>query len=127
MPRPIADPVVVAGVPVTLWEYVEPDRSRPVDFVQLGEHAARLHRLAPDRLADVTPLPFCGDAAWLAIERRLRAAEALEALDGQALAALRAAWRRVADWAERARGEVEFVCKRRPPSRQRPDARSGAP
>ena len=106
-----ADPESVAGVQVSLREYIESDPAQPIDFVQLGEHAARLHRLAPDRLTEVVPLPVlrrrdaaAGDGS------PARAAEALDVLDRHALAALRAAWRRVADWAERARREEPVVC-----------------
>lgn len=62
---PLADAELVGGAKLSLWEYIHADERRPVDFGQLGEIVARLHRVAPDRMKDVVALPFCGDAAWL--------------------------------------------------------------
>lgn len=106
---PIADAAVIAGIPVSLWEYVESD-GRPIDFERLGEFAARLHALPVERLAGIVALPFCGDAAWLAIERRLLDVEAAAVLHGAELAALHTAWRRLQDWQDRARSESQVVC-----------------
>ena len=35
-----------------------------VDWAEVGEMIARLHRLDPDSLAAHYPLPFCGDFPW---------------------------------------------------------------
>jgi Ser/Thr protein kinase RdoA (MazF antagonist) len=106
---PLADAAEVAGLKVSLWEYVHADERR-IDFRQLGELVARLHRVAPDRLSDVTALPFCGDAEWLASERRLAAAEAANLLDAEGLAALRRECVALRGWHDRARGGALVVC-----------------
>lgn len=54
---PLADPDVVGGAKVSLWEHIRADEHRPIDFQQLGEVVARLHRVAPARLKDVVALP----------------------------------------------------------------------
>jgi len=59
---PLADPEVVGGGKLSLWQYIDADEGRPIDFRQLGELVARLHRLPPARLREVVALPFCGDA-----------------------------------------------------------------
>src|SRR4051794_36524081 len=68
---PLGDAAVVEGAQVSLWEYVPADVRRPVDYEQLGDVVARLHRVPPSRVQDLVALRFCGDAAWLAIDRRL--------------------------------------------------------
>jgi Ser/Thr protein kinase RdoA (MazF antagonist) len=106
---PLADPDVVDGAQVTLWEYVPAD-GRPIDFAQLGEVVARLHRVAPARLNDVVALPFCGDAAWLAIDRRLAQAEAAGVVDAGGIDALTQVALALGDWQARARQEPLVVC-----------------
>jgi Ser/Thr protein kinase RdoA (MazF antagonist) len=73
---PLAGPELVDGAKLSLWEYVHADEHRPTDFEQLGEVVARLHRVPSAQLENVVELPFCGDAAWLAVERNLALAEA---------------------------------------------------
>jgi Ser/Thr protein kinase RdoA (MazF antagonist) len=107
---PLADVGLLGDAQVSLWEYVPVDARRPIDYVQLGEIVARLHRVPPSRLRDVVALPFCGDAGWLAIERRLADAEAARAVDADGIAALRAASLALGDWRERAREEPLVVC-----------------
>jgi Ser/Thr protein kinase RdoA (MazF antagonist) len=107
---PLAGPEVVEGAQVSLWEYVDADPRRPIHFEQLGEVVARLHRIAPARLRDVVALPFCGDAAWLAIDRRLAQAEATGVVDASGLAALRRASDALRDWPDRARRQVQVIC-----------------
>src|SRR4051812_883213 len=51
VPAPLADVESVDGVPVSLWEYVP--AGGPIDFEQLGGVIARLHGIAPARVADV--------------------------------------------------------------------------
>jgi hypothetical protein len=51
---PLADTEVIDGAKLSLWEFVDADPPRPIDFEQLGEIVARLHRIAPSRLHDVT-------------------------------------------------------------------------
>lgn len=88
---PLGDAEVVGGARVSLWEHIRTDASRPIDFQQLGEVVARLHRLEPAGLRDVVPLPFCGDAAWLAVDTNLAQAQAASLVDADEAAALRRA------------------------------------
>jgi Ser/Thr protein kinase RdoA (MazF antagonist) len=107
---PLADPVVVDGVKLSLWEYIRADEDRPIDFRQLGALIARLHQVAPDRLKDAVALPFCGDAGWLAVEQNLERAAEAEVVDAAGLAALRGECVRLHDWRDRARREALVVC-----------------
>jgi Ser/Thr protein kinase RdoA (MazF antagonist) len=107
---PRAGVELVGGAKVSLWEYVPADERRPVDFEQLGEVVARLHRLEPARLREVVPLPFFGDAAWLAVEERLAAVEAEDLLDADGVAALRRECVALRGWRDRARRDELVVC-----------------
>jgi Ser/Thr protein kinase RdoA (MazF antagonist) len=107
---PLADAHVLEGAKVSLWEYIDADPHRPIDFEQLGEIVARLHRIAPARLKDVMALPFCGDAAWLAVEQNLALAEAANVVDDDALAVLRRECLALRGWRDRARQEALVVC-----------------
>jgi Ser/Thr protein kinase RdoA (MazF antagonist) len=107
---PLADAELAGGAKVSLWEYIRPDENRPIDFSQLGEVIARLHRVAPARLEDVVGLPFFGDAAWLAVETRLAQMQAAGLVEAGELAALRRACDRVRGWHERAREHALVVC-----------------
>ena len=110
VPAPLEEAEQIDGSWVSLWEYVPADPGRPVEFEQLGEVVARLHGVAPARVDDVVPLPCCGDAAWLAIERRLADAEAVGVVAGSGLSALRQASLGLRGWRERARRGVQVVC-----------------
>ena len=110
VPAPLEDAEVIGGSCVSLWEYVPADTGRPIDFERLGDVVARLHGLAPARVGDVVPLPFCGDAAWLAIERRLAEAEAAGVVDDAGLSALRGASLALRGWQARAREGTQVVC-----------------
>jgi Ser/Thr protein kinase RdoA (MazF antagonist) len=110
VPAPLADPEVLDGAQVSAWEFVSPDPHRPIDFEQLGDVVARLHRIAPGRLEDVVALPFCGDAEWLQVERLLDRAEAAGVVDAPGLAALRRAAAALGDWHEQARRAPPVVC-----------------
>ena len=107
---PLADADVVGGAKLSLWEYIQTDERRPIDFEQLGEVVARLHRVAPARLENVVALPFCGDAAWLAVEQNLALAEAANVVEADGLAALRRECVALRDWHDRARRELLVVC-----------------
>jgi len=107
---PLADADVVDDAKVSLWEYIHADERRPIDFEQLGGVVARLHRVAPARLKEVVALPFCGDAAWLAVEQNLALAEAANVVDADGLAALKRECVALRGWQERARREVLVVC-----------------
>lgn len=111
---PVAAPLtpaeVVDGAKLSLWEYIDADERRPIDFEQLGEVVARLHRVTPARLQDVVALPFCGDAAWLAVEQNLALAEAANVVDADGIAALRRSCVALRDWQDRARQDVLVVC-----------------
>jgi Ser/Thr protein kinase RdoA (MazF antagonist) len=106
---PLTDAEEIGGAQVSVWEYIQAD-DRPIDFRQLGEVVARLHRVAPARVADVVTLPFCGDAAWLAIEENLALAEAANVVDAAGIAVLRKECVRLRGWRERARPEMPVVC-----------------
>jgi hypothetical protein len=101
---------LVGGAKVSLWEHIDADGRRPIDFQQLGEVVARFHRLAPARLSGVMALPFCGDVAWLAVEQNLALAEAANVVDAEGLAALRRASVALRGWHDRARQEAPVVC-----------------
>jgi Ser/Thr protein kinase RdoA (MazF antagonist) len=107
---PLADAHLVGGANVSLWEHIPAEKGRPIDFRQLGEVIARLHRVPTSRLTDVVALPFCGDATWLAVERNLLRAEAADVVDAGGLAALRRACVALRGWQDRARGEAVVVC-----------------
>jgi Ser/Thr protein kinase RdoA (MazF antagonist) len=107
---PLADADVAGGAKLNLWEYIHTDERRSIDFEQLGEVVARLHRIAPARLKEFVALPFCGDEAWLAIERNLVLAEAAHVVDADGLAALRRECAALRDWQDRARRDVLVVC-----------------
>jgi Ser/Thr protein kinase RdoA (MazF antagonist) len=107
---PLADAEVIGGAKVSLWEYVDADEGRPIDFQQLGEIVARLHRVPPARLTDVVSLPFFGDAPWLALEQNLGLAEAANVVDAEALAALRRRCDALRDWRHRAPRDGLVVC-----------------
>jgi Ser/Thr protein kinase RdoA (MazF antagonist) len=110
VPAPLADAELVDGAKLSLWEHVDADERRPIDFRQLGEVVARLHRVAPARLKDLVPLPFCGDAPWLAVERNLAPAEAANVVDADGIAALRRKCVALRGWHERARRAPLVVC-----------------
>lgn len=107
---PLADAEAVDGAKVSLWEYIDADEGRPIDFEQLGEVVARLHRVAPARLEHVVELPFCGDAAWLAVDPNLALAEATNVVDADGLEALRRESIALRGWHERARQDALVVC-----------------
>jgi Ser/Thr protein kinase RdoA (MazF antagonist) len=107
---PLADPDVIDGAKLSLWRYVDADEGRSIDFEQLGEVVARLHRLDPARLNDVVALPFCGDAGWLAVEQNLALAEAADVVAADGLAALRRECVALRGWQERAREDWLVVC-----------------
>jgi Ser/Thr protein kinase RdoA (MazF antagonist) len=107
---PLADPDLVDGASLSLWEFIQADQDRPIDFEQLGEVVARLHRVAPARLSDVVALPLCGDAAWLAVEQNLELAEGANVVDADGLAALRRECVALRDWHDRARQDALIVC-----------------
>jgi Ser/Thr protein kinase RdoA (MazF antagonist) len=107
---PLGEPAVVGAAKLSLWEYVDADDRRPIDFEQLGQIVARLHRVAPTRLKDVVALPFCGDADWLAVEQNLELAEAANVVDADGLAALRGKCATLRGWQSRARRDVLVVC-----------------
>lgn len=52
--EPLADVEPVGDAQVSLWEHIEADEGRPIDFEQLGEIVARLHQVAPDAPAQST-------------------------------------------------------------------------
>jgi Ser/Thr protein kinase RdoA (MazF antagonist) len=110
VPAPLADALVVEGAWVSLWEYVDADRSRPIDYEQLGALVARLHRIAPARLQDVVALAFCGDPAWLEVEQNLALAEAADIVGADGLAVLRRECIARRGWQDRARQEPLVVC-----------------
>lgn len=110
VPAPLGEAELIDGAWVSLWEYVPAATRRPIDFGQLGEVVARLHRVAPARLKDVVALPFCADAAWLAIDRRLAEVEAAGVLDASGLSVLRAASLALRGWQDRARQGMQVVC-----------------
>jgi Ser/Thr protein kinase RdoA (MazF antagonist) len=107
---PVADPDVIDGAQLSLWEHIDADVGRPIDFEQLGEIVARLHRVAPARLKEVTALPFCGDAAWLAVEQNLALADAANVVDADGMAALSRQCLALRGWQDRARQDVLVVC-----------------
>ena len=107
---PVADPDVIDGAQLSLWEYIDADVGRSIDFEQLGEIVARLHRVVPARLKDVVALPFCGDAAWLAVERNLALADAANVVGADGMAALRRECLALRGWQDRARQDVLVVC-----------------
>jgi Ser/Thr protein kinase RdoA (MazF antagonist) len=108
--EPLADPEVVEGATVSTWAYVGAESGRPVDFEQLGEIVARLHRVEPARLNGVVALPYCGEAAWLEMDRSLARIEAAGVIDAVGLEALRHAVLGLGDWRERARRGGMVVC-----------------
>jgi Ser/Thr protein kinase RdoA (MazF antagonist) len=110
VPAALAGPEVVGEATVSLWEHIDTDERRPIDFEQLGEVVARLHRVDPASLRDVVALPFCDAPAWLAVERRLEEVEAANLLDAEGLAALRREAVALRGWQERARREALVVC-----------------
>jgi Ser/Thr protein kinase RdoA (MazF antagonist) len=107
---PVADVEVVDGTQVSVWDHVPGDPARPIDYERLGAIVARLHRVEAERLDGVAALPFCADAAWLAIDGRLAQAEATGVVDAAGLAALRRAWEGLGDWRARAHDENMVVC-----------------
>jgi Ser/Thr protein kinase RdoA (MazF antagonist) len=107
---PLTDPEVLDGVQLSLWQHIDADASRPIDFEQLGELIARLHRVDPGRLKGVVDLPFCGDAAWLAVEANLELAQAAAPVDLEGLAALREECAKLRGWQQRAQCEDLVVC-----------------
>ena len=107
---PLGDAEQVGGANVSLWQWVQADEGRPIDFRQLGEVIARLHQVEPARLEGVVALPFCGDAAWLAVEQNLLRAEAANLVSGDGLAALRRACVGLRGWPDRARRDGLVVC-----------------
>jgi Ser/Thr protein kinase RdoA (MazF antagonist) len=107
---PLTEPECVGDTQLSLWEYIDDDEQRPIDFQQLGEVVGRLHRIDPGSLSDVVSLPFCGDAAWLAIEQSLAEIETLRLLDAEGLGALRRAGAALRGWRERARRDATVLC-----------------
>jgi Ser/Thr protein kinase RdoA (MazF antagonist) len=107
---PLADAEEIDGAKLSLWEYIPADDQRPIDFQQLGELVARLHWVAAEDLRGVAALPFCGDAAWLALEQNLAVAAAARVVGAEAIDALERECARLRGWRERARGEELVVC-----------------
>jgi Ser/Thr protein kinase RdoA (MazF antagonist) len=105
---PVSDPVVVDAVQVTAWEYI--DGETGVDYVQLGEAVAMLHRLAPGAIAEQVALPWCGDAAWLQLDDLLDTAARAGVVTGDDIRVLGAAAAELAGWQEAARHEQLVVC-----------------
>ena len=95
---PLGDAETIGGLPVSLWEHVDADADRAIDYVQLGAIIARLHRVAP---AELGALPFFADAAWLQVDRRLAQVDASE---------LEPVCEALRGWQERARAAPLVVC-----------------
>lgn len=105
---PIADPVTVDGLTVTIWEFID---GRPeIDYRQLGAAISALHRLVPASVAEHVALPWCGDATWLDLDTNLDAAAETGVVGGDDIAALRTAAREMEGWQEIARQEPPVVC-----------------
>jgi Ser/Thr protein kinase RdoA (MazF antagonist) len=108
--EPVADVELVGDARVSLWEHIDADEGRPIDFERLGEIVARLHRVAPERLRGLVALPFFGDAAWLGVEERLEAAAAANVVDADGIAALERACAALRGWQDRARASELVLC-----------------
>jgi Ser/Thr protein kinase RdoA (MazF antagonist) len=106
--RPVSDAVDVDGVQVTVWEYVS-GQGR-IDYHQLGEAIALVHRLPPSQVAQYIPLPWCGDASWLQLGENLDAAARTGVVNDDDIEVLRAATTELAGWQEEARHEQPVVC-----------------
>lgn len=110
VPAPLGDAQVVDGATLSLWEHIDADARRAIDFAQLGQLVARLHQIPPALLDDVAALPFCGDAPWLAVEHHLSLAEQTHLIDAAGLAALREHCVALRGWQDRARQAGSVVC-----------------
>lgn len=107
---PLGDAEIVGDASVSLWERIDAGHDRPIDFEQLGAVVSRLHRISSDRLREVVTLPFCGDAAWLGVEQRLRVVEEDNLLSGDGVAALKRECTALRGWRDRARQQALVVC-----------------
>lgn len=105
---PISDAVEVDGVQVTVWEYIS-EQGR-IDYRQLGEAIALLHRLQPSRVIQHIALPWCGDASWLQLDANLDAAARARVVSDEDIEVLRAATVELAGWQEGARHEQLVAC-----------------
>jgi Ser/Thr protein kinase RdoA (MazF antagonist) len=105
---PMAGPVAVEGVEVTVWEFI--DGEACIDYGQLGGAIARLHRLDRTAVAEHVALPWCGDASWLDLDANLDAAATAGVVTDEDIALLRSAARDLAGWQEAARDEGLVVC-----------------
>jgi Ser/Thr protein kinase RdoA (MazF antagonist) len=105
---PIAGPLAVDGLAVTVWEYI--DSHGQINYRQLGAAIALLHQLEPASVAEHVELPWCGDTSWLDLAGRLDAAARTEVVSDDDIAVLRAAADDLADWQDLARQENPVVC-----------------
>jgi Ser/Thr protein kinase RdoA (MazF antagonist) len=106
--RPVSDAIAVDGVQVTVWEYIA-GQGR-IDYHQLGEAIARLHRLAPSRVGEHIALPWCGDTSWLQLGENLDVAARAGVVTNDDIEVLRAVTVELAGWQEEARHEQLVVC-----------------
>jgi Ser/Thr protein kinase RdoA (MazF antagonist) len=109
VPRPVTDAVVVKGLQVIAWEYIDAS-SRPIDYRQLGEAIAALHRLAPAGVSQRIELPWCGAASWLQLRENLKVAAQTGVVSSDDIELLQAAATELDGWQEQAHHEPRVVC-----------------
>lgn len=107
---PLGDAVVVDGLVVTIWEHIDQPPEVEIDYEQLGDAIARVHRLGPELLPSQFSVPWVGQADWLQLEAVYERAAATDVVDQDDLAVLAAECQALADWQDRARGEPGVIC-----------------
>lgn len=105
---PIASPLVVDELVVTVWEYI--GSHGQIDYRQLGAAIAVLHQLESASVAEHVELPWCGDASWLDLDAHLDTAAHTGVVSDDDIAVLRAAADDLVDWQDLARQENPVVC-----------------
>jgi Ser/Thr protein kinase RdoA (MazF antagonist) len=107
--HPLDDAVIVDGFVVTAWEHIDQPSGVDIDYEQLGAAIARLHRLDPEQLPARVPLPWCGQADWLQLEKVYAHAAATGVVDDEDLAILARECEALAGWQEQARAAPSVV------------------
>jgi Ser/Thr protein kinase RdoA (MazF antagonist) len=105
---PQRDVLVLDGVPVTVWDYIEP--GQPVEYEQLGQAVARLHALDPSPVVELISTPPCHEAMWLDLRNNLEIAARSAVVTVDDIDILRRAVDELDGWQDQARKTRQVVC-----------------
>lgn len=109
VPAPLTTPTINGPTIITVWERI-PTTNEAIDYQQLGEVLAKVHRIEADLLPTTRPVPLFSEARWLQVEQNLEAVRHSGILDRQDIAILKAASLDINGWKDLVDGAGLVVC-----------------